>query len=122
MTPPADPFVLFVYGTLMHDGRNHALLAGQRFLGPARTLPLYTLFDLGVYPGLVHDGAQSVEGELYEVSASRFPVLEALEEAPGLFRLEPIEVEGRAAPVYAYFYRRTTEGVRRCAERWRQQR
>ena len=28
---------LFVYGTLKRGGSNHAHLAGQKFLGPART-------------------------------------------------------------------------------------
>jgi gamma-glutamylcyclotransferase (GGCT)/AIG2-like uncharacterized protein YtfP len=118
-SPPAGPFLLFVYGTLMHDGRNHSLLAGQRFLGVARTRPLYRLFDLRMYPGLVHGGGRAVEGELYEVEASRLAVLEALEEAPDLFRLEPAEVEGYT-PVYAYFYRRTTDGAPRCAGRWKE--
>ncbi len=104
----------------MHGGRNHSLLAGQRFLGPARTRLLYALLDLGDHPGMVRDGAgRSVEGELYEVDASRLPVLEALEEAPDVFRLEPVEIEGRTAAVYAYFYQRETEGAARWEGRWR---
>jgi gamma-glutamylaminecyclotransferase len=121
--PPPDPFTLFVYGTLMHDGRNHSLLAGQRFLGPARTRPLYALFDLGDHPGLVPDEhGRSIEGELYEVDASRLAALEALEEAPEMFRLEPVEIEGRATSVFAYFYQRSSDGVPRLEGRWSDQR
>jgi gamma-glutamylcyclotransferase (GGCT)/AIG2-like uncharacterized protein YtfP len=121
--PLTDPFTLFVYGTLMRDGRNHALLAGQRYLGPARTRALYVLFDLGDYPGMVrHEEGRLIEGELYEIETSRLPVLEALEEAPSTFRLEPVEIEGRTTEVYAYFYQRSTAGAPRCEGRWRSKR
>ena len=73
MSPSADTpgtFTLFVYGTLKRGGCRHAPLACQRFLGEARTAPLYRLYDLGSYPGLVpaDEGGDVVHGELYEVA------------------------------------------------------
>ena len=63
---------LFVYGTLKRGGSNHHHLAGQTFLGPARTTPGFTLFSLGAYPGLVAAPADTrgVTGELWSVDAA----------------------------------------------------
>jgi gamma-glutamylcyclotransferase (GGCT)/AIG2-like uncharacterized protein YtfP len=118
---PEDPFRLFVYGTLMRGGPRHRALAGQRFLGAARTLPHYTLFDLGAYPGLVAspEGGQAVHGELYEVEAALIPLLDRVEGAPALYRLGPVALEGGDGSAYAYFYRQSTEGYSPCADgRW----
>jgi gamma-glutamylcyclotransferase (GGCT)/AIG2-like uncharacterized protein YtfP len=102
---PAGVLTLFVYGTLMSDGCRRGLLAGQRFLGRARTAPGYALLDLGDYPGLVAvESGGSVEGELYEVAAGVVPALDLAEGAPRLYRLRPVRVEGVGGPVYAYFY------------------
>jgi gamma-glutamylcyclotransferase (GGCT)/AIG2-like uncharacterized protein YtfP len=122
MSPdPGGPFRLFVYGTLMRDGSRHGLLAGQAFLGPARTAPRYALLDLTHYPGLVAcpaDG-QAVQGELYRVEPALRARLDAVEGAPFLFDLGPVEVEGEAAPVYAYCYQHRADGRPRLASgRW----
>ena len=113
--PPRTPETrvkLFVYGTLMRDGRFHAPLAAQPYLGRARSRPLYALFDLGAYPGLRRDetAGRAVEGELYEVAGPLLDLLDRMEGAPRLFRLEPIELEGAAEPAYAYFYQREVNG------------
>ncbi len=116
-----DSFLLFVYGTLMRGGVRHWLLADQRFLGEARTLPQYRLHDLGAYPGMVRrDGdGQAVAGELYGVAVSRVLELDAEEGAPGLFRREAVAVEGCDGPVFGYLYQRSVEGISLCAGgRW----
>jgi gamma-glutamylcyclotransferase (GGCT)/AIG2-like uncharacterized protein YtfP len=118
---PEDPFLLFVYGTLMRGGPRHRALAGQRFLGTTRTLPHYALFDLGAYPGLVHQaaGGQAIHGELYEVEAALIPLLDRMESAPALYQLGPVALEGCDRPVFAYFYQQGTEGHSPCADgRW----
>jgi len=99
-------FRLFVYGTLMRDGCRSVVLEQQRLLGPARTRPKYRLLDLGDYPGLVpHDtDGWSIEGELYEVHAGLLPVLDRVEGAPWLFRLDLVELEQPAELVLAYFF------------------
>jgi gamma-glutamylcyclotransferase (GGCT)/AIG2-like uncharacterized protein YtfP len=108
----AESFTLFVYGTLMRGGGRHPLLAGQRFLGEARTRSLYGLFDMGAYPGMVRRDAdgQAVHGELYEVAVDLLPLLDKAEGAPTLYRLEPIEVEGWDGPASAYLYQKSVEG------------
>jgi gamma-glutamylcyclotransferase (GGCT)/AIG2-like uncharacterized protein YtfP len=116
-----DTFTLFVYGTLMRRGPRHRVLAGQRFLGEARTRPLYALYDLGDFPGLVRREAdgRAVWGELYEVAADLVARLDRIEGAPNLYRLEPVLIEGHAGRVLAYFYRQDTHGVPLCAgDRW----
>jgi gamma-glutamylcyclotransferase (GGCT)/AIG2-like uncharacterized protein YtfP len=114
MRPSADTpgtFTLFVYGTLKRGGCRHAPLASQRFLGEARTEPLYRLYDLGSYPGRVHaEGGDVVHGELYEVSHSLVPSLDSLEGAPDWFDLAPVEIVGRAGPVWAYYTMDATAG------------
>jgi gamma-glutamylaminecyclotransferase len=118
---PPDPYTLFVYGTLMRDGCRRGVLAGQRFLGPARTLPLYDLLDLGAYPGLVRAGTdgRAVVGELYEVARALLGKLDEIEGAPQLFRLEPVAVDGVRGVVFAYFYQPHPAGVPGYApERW----
>jgi gamma-glutamylcyclotransferase (GGCT)/AIG2-like uncharacterized protein YtfP len=104
---------LFVYGTLLSDGCRAGLLAGQRFRGTARTRPRYALLDFGAHPGLVEvtDGGRTVEGEVYEVAMELVPVLDRVEGAPDLFRLGPVEVEGYAGPMYAYFYQPDRRGI-----------
>jgi gamma-glutamylcyclotransferase (GGCT)/AIG2-like uncharacterized protein YtfP len=114
---------LFVYGTLKRGGSNHAFLAGQRFLGAARTAPGFTLFSLGSYPGLVAapDDSAGVTGELWSVDdacLARLDVLEGL--AEGLYRRgeialsAPVEV-ARAA---TYFYLRDVQGQARLGPTW----
>jgi molybdenum cofactor cytidylyltransferase len=115
-------FRLFVYGTLMRGGLRHHILRAQRFLREALTLPRYVLYDLGAYPGLVaSDGeGQAIYGEMYEVERRLIPALDAIEGAPVLYRLEPVQIDGEAAPVQAYIYRRSIEGLPRFADgRWR---
>jgi gamma-glutamylcyclotransferase (GGCT)/AIG2-like uncharacterized protein YtfP len=113
----ADDFLLFVYGTLMRGGVRHRLLADQRFVGEARTLPYYALFDFGTHPGMVLcDGegdGQAVAGELYAVAVNRLPQLDAEEGAPTLFRRECVEVEQCPKPVFAYLYQRSVKGILR---------
>jgi gamma-glutamylaminecyclotransferase len=84
---------LFVYGTLKRGCSNHRFLAAQRFVGVARTVPGYRLYDLGGYPGITaqsndHDG---VIGEVWEVDAEALRTLDQFEGVhEGLYRREPI--------------------------------
>lgn len=117
-----DRFLLFVYGTLMRGGVRHTVLAGQRFLGEARTLPHYALFDLGAHPGLVprREDGRAIHGELFEIAESLIERLDHIEGAPSLFRRERVLIEDHPDEVFAYFYQKNTEGRRLCSEdRWR---
>jgi gamma-glutamylcyclotransferase (GGCT)/AIG2-like uncharacterized protein YtfP len=103
---PVSCVILFVHGTLKRGGRAHARLAGAEFLGEARTLPHYRVYDLGCYPGLVRDDVNglSVAGELWRVPDAMLPGLDEYEGAPELFARGPIDLEGWPAGAVAYFY------------------
>lgn len=117
---------LFVYGTLKRGFSRNRYLAGQGFLGEARTAPEYRLLDCGTYPGLVtaaslgQDGV-AVEGEVWEVDA---PCLARLDEVEavgdGLYRRARVELEQPfdATYVEAYFFNRSTYALRDCGTNW----
>lgn len=114
---------LFVYGTLKRGGSNHAFLAGQRFLGTAQTLPGFTLYSLGPYPGLVAapDDSAGVTGELWSVDSAclaRLDVLEGL--AEGIYRRAPIHLQHPGSPATAetYFYLRDLTGNPAIGSTW----
>lgn len=92
---------IFVYGTLKRGRENHHWLAGQRFIAAARTQPLYRLYDMGGYPGMIRDdNGLSIEGEIWEVDAGGLARLDVLEDIDGgeyervLLELEGGRVEG----------------------------
>lgn len=102
-----DNFLLFVYGTLMRDGSRNRAIADQTFVREAVTLPGFQLLDLGSFPGIVRveqDGRQ-VHGELWRISTNRITLLDQIEGAPDLYRMEKIEIEGESGPVYSYFFK-----------------
>jgi len=81
--------LLFVYGTLKRGCCNDARLAGQQFIGHARTAPGHRLHDMGGYPGLLAASGDSmtVEGEVWLVDADTLARLDAFEGvAEGLYR------------------------------------
>lgn len=88
--------LLFVYGTLKRGCCNHTRLAGQRFVGLARTMPGHRLHDMGGYPGLVAASEESggVEGEIWSVDAKALSQLDAFEGvAEGLYRRAPVALQ-----------------------------
>lgn len=116
------PALIFVYGTLMRGDCRHAVLAGQQFMGEARTEPAYRMFDVGTFPGLVEaaDGLE-VEGEVWRVDERCLARLDAVEGVDeGLYARRPIRLQApfETAPVEAYFYLQSTAGLRDCEWRW----
>lgn len=114
---------VFVYGTLKRGGSNHRVLAGQRLLGPARTLPGYTLYALGDYPGMVPapDDTQGVSGEVWAVAAPTLRQLDELEGVDeGLYVRAPVPLHPPFAgvTVEAYLYRRDFSGHRAIGSEW----
>lgn len=75
---------VFVYGTLKRGGRYHDLLADQNWIGEARSVAGYTLYQPADYPGMVRaeDDSEGVTGELWEVSPECLKRLDALEGVP----------------------------------------
>ncbi|MEO6003355.1 MAG: gamma-glutamylcyclotransferase family protein [Opitutus sp.] len=101
--------LVFVYGTLKRGGSNHSFMSGQINRGDARTMPGFSLIDLGDYPGLVADSANEdgVSGEVWSVDLdclSRLDDLEGVSE--GLYRRERVVLRSSFGdePVETYVY------------------
>ena len=103
---------VFVYGTLMRRGENHAVLErlGARFVARARTHQRRTVVDLGPYPALLprdepRDGtAPLVDGELYELSEAALPALDDFEGSPDLYVRERIALTTEEGFAEAWVY------------------
>lgn len=114
---------IFVYGTLKRGGSNHRYLAGQTFLRTTRTVPGFTLFSLGDYPGMVPWPADrdGVTGEIWSVDAPGLALLDELEGiTEGLYRRAPIALVSPAEklPVETYFYLRPLNGCAQIGSTW----
>ncbi len=106
---------VFVYGTLKRGCRNHHHLAGQQFLGEARTSAGYTLYSMGNHPGMVRstDASHDVAGELWAVDddcLARLDILEGV--GKKLYERVPIILAPPFAsqPVQTYLYLRSLQG------------
>jgi len=114
--------LIFVYGSLKRGYALHTLLQGQLSLCDAVTQPLYRLFDLGSYPGLVEwpDGL-AIQGEVYQVD---FECLHRLDEAEGVEerlyarRKICLQTEFKGRDVHAWFWLRTIATLRDCNVAW----
>lgn len=103
--------LVFVYGTLKRGCKNHRFLAGQSYVGTARTAPGFRLYHLGKYPGMIADqtDTEGVSGEVWSVDTATLARLDAFEGVPeGLYRRVPAPL---LAPfenqtVYTYLYAR----------------
>ena len=115
--------LVFVYGTLKRGGSNHSHLAGQTFVGEARTPPGFRLYELDGYPGMIaltgdRDG---VTGEVWSVDAVCLAQLDLLEGlAEGLYRRERVRLLPPFAdqPVEAYLYVRSVTGRKDLGSVW----
>lgn len=117
--------LVFVYGTLKRGLCNHSYLVGQRFVTEARTQPVYRLFDLGGYPGMVRaaDGGVSIAGEIWEIDDPCMHKLDRLEDVEG--GEYERTVIALAAPhehekIEGYVYLRPVEGRRDAGCVWRE--
>ena len=114
---------IFVYGTLKRGGSNHFFLRGQKFLGNARTVPGFTLYSLGDYPGMVRAPSDTVgvTGELWSVDDACLAELDRLEGLDeGLYEridvlLAPNTIAGSAQ---TYLYLRQLDGLPALGETW----
>ncbi|MFT3869395.1 MAG: gamma-glutamylcyclotransferase family protein [Nibricoccus sp.] len=114
---------VFVYGTLKHGGSNHHLMAGQQFIAIAKTEPLYKLYSIGAYPGMVDvpTNGNPIEGEIWAVDAdclAKLDRLEGLDE--GLYKRVPIRLQppNNVSMVEGYLYLPSIAGRRDCGTYW----
>ncbi len=112
--------VLFFYGTLKTGGQSNHLLAGQEFVGPARTLPIYRLYGIGWHPGLVVDQTNGVaiHGELWAVDDATLAKLDEYEGVPDYFTREPIAIADHFGEMQAYFFPGTVPEDAPTGDRW----
>ncbi|HEX3152534.1 MAG TPA: gamma-glutamylcyclotransferase family protein [Gemmataceae bacterium] len=112
--------VLFFYGTLKSGEQSNHLLAGQRFVGPARTVPIYRLYGIGWHPGLVVDrqSGLAVHGELWAVDDAALARLDEYEGIPDYFRREAIAIADHFGEVQAYFFNGTVPDDAPTGDRW----
>jgi gamma-glutamylcyclotransferase (GGCT)/AIG2-like uncharacterized protein YtfP len=114
--------LIFVYGSLKQGYALHYLLESQRSLGNATTKPVYRLFDLGSYPGLVEwPEGLAIHGEVYQVDAD---CLQRLDEAEGVAegyyarRSVSLQTPFDAHNVDAWFWLLPVTGCRDCGRCW----
>jgi gamma-glutamylcyclotransferase (GGCT)/AIG2-like uncharacterized protein YtfP len=93
--------LIFVYGTLKQGEPNHYLLAGSELLGVYETPPVYTLYDLGTYAGLV-EGNNTILGEVYRIDDEVLAKLDVFEDVLIEYRRETIETPFGEAWIYLY--------------------
>ena len=105
---------VFVYGTLKKGYCRHDALSSAKFLGAATTEPLYRLFDLGSYPGMVCDkNGAAVEGELYEVDDECLKNLDMVEGvSEGFYSRENVQLISpwNDQDALTYIYRKSIDG------------
>ncbi len=119
----SQPKLVFVYGTLKRGCSNHAYMDGQAFVGTASTAPAFALYDLGGFPGMVHEPAstEGVIGEVWAVDSACLERLDALEgTAEGMYGRDAVPLlppfAGRG--IEAYLYLKGVEGRRRLGPVW----
>ncbi len=103
--------LIFVYGTLKRGAGNHHHLAGQTFVGQAQTVPGFSLYDLGSYPGMVAQAGDcdGVRGEVWSVDSDCLHRLDELEGVhEGLYHRQSVALQPPFADrsVEAYLYGR----------------
>jgi len=114
VTAGAPEHLLFVYGSLKRDQANHAQLGSARFVGLARTRPVFSLRTIDGYPAMV-PGQLSVRGELYRIATGD---LKRLDEFEGTgYRRQEIELE-TGAQVLGYMAVAPNAGVPHPTDEW----
>lgn len=113
---------VFVYGTLKRGGDNHGWIEKQQFIAEARAKPVYRMFDLGGYPGMIRakEGI-AIEGEVWDVDDAGLAQLDVLEDIEGgEYERVLIELDGEFANqhVEGYLYLRSVEGRRDVGACW----
>lgn len=114
--------LIFVYGTLKRGRSNHGYMQDQRFVGEAKTTPIYRLYDLGGYPGIVTASeGLSICGEIWEVDAKGLVKLDILEDIEGgeyVREAIPLLAPFDQTRVEGYRYLRPVSGCRDVGQAW----
>jgi len=111
---------IFLYGTLKRGGCRSYVMRSQRFVGDARTVARYRMYNTGSYPALVEDeDGIEVEGEVWKVDAECLRLLGAIEAVPDLYERRPVSLtDARMDGVETYIYQRSVDDLPDCGSRW----
>ena len=114
--------LVFVYGTLKRGGDNHRWIEDQQFVAEAHTTPVYRMYDLGGYPGMVRSAeGLSIQGEVWSVDEAGIARLDVLEDTDGgEYERVRVQLEGEYATqqVEGYIYLCSIEGRREVGACW----
>ena len=94
---------IFVYGTLLTGFGNWERFLKDKayYRGLGETLPVYTMLNLGSFPGVIEGGSTAIKGEIFEVDAQTLARLDRLEGHPNFYRRTPITLaDGRPVEIY----------------------
>ena len=99
--------LIAVYGTLRKGLWNHHIIQNTEYKGTFKSEPIYTLHDLGGFPGLKENGNTSVTFEVYSVNdmeAARVDRLEGYsqDKTPTFYDKKFINTPWGTAGVYIY--------------------
>ena len=111
---------IFVYGTLKRGSCRSHVLKNQRFVGEAKTVAEYRMYNTGSFPALVEDEhGVPVEGEVWEVDENCLRILDAVEGVPILYKRKPVVLATPSlAEVETYIYQKSVDGMPDCGNRW----
>ena len=84
---------LFVYGTLKKQHSRNNILNAASFIKEIKSLPNYTMIDLGAFPGILDSGINVIFGELYEVDDSTLEMCDLIEGHPNFYTRKFIKLE-----------------------------
>tara|TARA_B100000214_G_C23633200_1_gene474988 strand:- start:169 stop:612 length:444 start_codon:yes stop_codon:yes gene_type:complete len=86
----------------------NAVLTTSKQLGTVRTLPKYTMYDLGAFPCIDKNGTTSITGDVYRVDDDTLTQLDMIEGVPNLYYRDEIETEDiyvdNTGVLYAYYW------------------
>lgn len=105
--PQEETYLVAVYGSLRKGLHNHDVLGDSNYVGTFNSLPQYTLFPLGGFPGVHNGGDTSVVMEVYECDSKTMTRLDGLEgyRGPGqrnFYDRQTIETPYGTAFTYIY--------------------
>ena len=90
-----------VYGSLKEGFGNYKYhLGNANRLRDCETLPQYSLFSLGSFPGVIRGGKTSIQLEMYEVTEEELSSLDRLEGHPRFYEREVITTSEGDAWIY----------------------
>ena len=93
---------LFVYGTLKKKHSRNSVLSASTFLGEMKTVPKYTMIDLGAFPGIFETGNTNIYGELYLVEDSLLELCDLIEGHPDFYERKKIILSNKTK-AWSYF-------------------